>query len=109
MLGSLCYRYGSIAGPYERRVSGTPKSCNWTDALQALVSVGFRCVLDPRKYRVADRNGSLPEEETQAPVLHFCAASITLCDHFWGATFSAGAQRPSSWVKKPSFESGARN
>lgn len=29
--------------------------------------------------------GSLPVEETQAPVLHFCAANITLCDHFWGA------------------------
>ena len=71
--------------------------------------VRFRCALDSQKYSMNDSNGSLPEEEKQTPVLHSCAASFTLCDHFWGATFSAGAQRPSFSVITPGLESGARN
>jgi hypothetical protein len=57
-------------------------------------------------------NGSDPELQTEGQRLQcyvFDIASITFCEHFWVATFSAGAQRPSSWVKKPCFESGAKN
>ena len=81
----------------------------WTTGKRALVAVGFRCGLDLRNYGLTGSYGSLPEEETQAPVIHSCAASITLRDHFWGVTFSAGAQRPSFSVITPGLESGVRN
>jgi hypothetical protein len=51
----------------------------------------------------------MAEVAAQVPVRSSSAARISLGDHFWGATFSAGAHRPSFSLMTPSRESRARN
>jgi hypothetical protein len=42
--------------------------------------------------KLCDSNQPLAVVETRSPVFGSGVASITLCDYFWGATFSAGVQ-----------------